>query len=95
MNQNFGGVGFRFLTLSFSGSSDDADELSFVLGELILVSQDLGDGYLGHLCDGSDLLSDKKVRSDKIAPTTKKGNVYKRASSDVVTIRRVGTQEKK
>ncbi len=61
-----------------------------MLGELILVSVDAGEYFLGHLYDGSDLLAEKKVRADKIAPTSKKGNVYKRVpGADMSSLKKV------
>ncbi len=59
--------------------SEDPEELSFAFGELLLLSMDLGEYFMGRPFEG-EVFPEKKVWGHMISQTVKRGNTHVRSS---------------
>ncbi len=73
--------------------SEDPEELSFAFGELLLLTHDCGDYFLGRPLEG-EVFTEKKVAPSKVAQTVKRGNAFVRSSDAVVVSDKVNRDKR-
>jgi hypothetical protein len=77
LNVNMGEVSPFVVMAKQDHVSEDPEELSFSFGELILVSQDFGEYYIGRPYEG-EIFAEKRVFDKHVVPMVKRGNAYVR-----------------